>query len=90
MVCDFKYIYFMVENLLSSRNLLPRMKKHVELPYPLLENRVCLIWINFLANGTRQSKTLKRRNILHKLFSTNNKQNRCILLVFVVVAAYIL
>ena len=51
----------MVENLVSSKHLLPRIKHHM-LSYPTNFFKIggggCLIWINFLANGTRQSKPL--------------------------------
>ena len=62
----------MVENLISSKNLLSRIKSHM-LTYPthFLKIGGCLNWINFLANGTWQSKTLARRNAFHSLFSTN-------------------
>ena len=67
----------MVENLISSKNLLPRIKLHM-LSYPthFLKIGGCLIWINFLANGTLQSKTLARRNAFQI------KQNVCILFGF--------
>ena len=60
----------MMENLISSTNLLPRIKLHM-LSYPthFLKIGGCLIWINFLANRTRQSKTLARRNAFHSSFS---------------------
>ena len=40
------------------KDLLPMIKNHVELPHRFLKIGSCLIWINFLADETRQSKTL--------------------------------
>ena len=50
-----------------------------------------LIWINYHANGTWQSKTLARRNAFHSLFSTNKAKLK-ILFDFVVsvIAAHLL
>ena len=88
MRCDFKQIYLMVENLISSKSLVPMIKSHVYLPTRFLKIGGCLIWFNFLANGTRQSKTLAPRNAFYFILI---KQNFCILLDFVVaVAAHLL
>ena len=71
----------MVENLISSKNLLPRINHHM-LSYPthFLKIGGYLFWIDFLAKKIRQSKPLAQRNVFYSLFSTNKtKLQHCYL-----------
>ena len=72
----------MVENYVSSKDFLPRIKHHM-LSYPthFLKIGDRLFWINFLADEIWRSKTLAQPNVFHSLFSTN-KTNFCIFIEF--------
>ena len=65
----------MAENMIFSKNLLPRIKHHM-LSYPthFLKIGGYIYLINFLANKIRQCKSLTRRNVFYSLFHTNKRK----------------
>ena len=74
----------MVENLISLKVLLSRIKHHI-LSYHnhLLKIGVSLFCIGFLVKEMRQSRTLAQRKVFHLLFSTNKTKRLYFLLSFV-------
>ena len=72
----------MVENLILSKNLLPRLKNHVELPNPLLENRgVVNFGLIFLRMKCGNPKLLHNEMFLIHYF-IQIKLNFCIFIEF--------